>query len=331
MVFQDLIFWVLAVGSVAAALGVVVVRDIFRAALLLVVVFLAVAGLFAMMNAEFLAVVQVLIYAGAIAILIIFAIMLTRDVQMGNLPNRLQPAAVVLPAILLAAFVYVAVDTDWPAIASQNAPVSVEAASQQEFVEDQALRRAADALRASTVAGLPGDWQDDVERRLQSQIDEATAMAEESRLAGNQEEADRLELEADLLERQRTYLERGRLVTTLDAEFVGEFERVEESAEPTEQLLTSLSDSEVETDKIATIIPKVEDGKWWLANLDGNLRYSVVAIAGGLEVYEGRLERAEERSSIGDLLINDFVLPFEMASVLLLAAIIGALVLVRER
>ena len=40
---------------------------------------------------------------------------------------------------------------------------------------------------------------------------------------------------------------------------------------------------------------------------------------------------AAARSSLGDLLINDFVLPFEMASVLLLAAVIGALALTRER
>ena len=48
-------------------------------------------------------------------------------------------------------------------------------------------------------------------------------------------------------------------------------------------------------------------------------------------MYEGRFELADDRSGIGDLLINDFVLPFEVASVLLLAAMIGAFVLVRER
>ena len=90
MLFQDIVFWFLAVAAIGASLGVVLVRDIFRAALLLVVVFVAVAGFFVMMSAEFLAVVQVLIYVGAIAILIIFAIMLTRDVRQGNLPNRLQ-------------------------------------------------------------------------------------------------------------------------------------------------------------------------------------------------------------------------------------------------
>ena len=98
MLFQDVIFWFLGIVAIGAALGVVLTRDLFRAALLLIVVFVAVAGFFVMLSAEFLAVVQVLIYAGAISILIIFAVMLTRDVRQGNLPNRLQ-----LPAVLFAA------------------------------------------------------------------------------------------------------------------------------------------------------------------------------------------------------------------------------------
>ena len=113
MLFQDMIFWVLAIGSVTAALGVVLLRDIFRSALLLVVVFLTLAGHFFLLAAEFLGVVQVLIYAGAISILIIFAIMLTRNVEQGNLPNRLQAPAVLLPALLLTALIFVFVDTDW--------------------------------------------------------------------------------------------------------------------------------------------------------------------------------------------------------------------------
>ena len=81
MLFQDIVFWLLSVMAVGGALGVVMIPDLFRAALLLIVVFIAVAGFFILLSAEFLAVVQVLIYVGAIAILIIFAVMLTRDVQ----------------------------------------------------------------------------------------------------------------------------------------------------------------------------------------------------------------------------------------------------------
>ena len=113
MLFQDVVFWLLSVVAIGCALGVVLIRDLFRAALLLVAVFIAVGGFFVLLNAEFLAVVQVLIYAGAIAVLIIFAVMLTRDVQQGNPPNRLQIPAVIFAALLLAAMVVVAIDTQW--------------------------------------------------------------------------------------------------------------------------------------------------------------------------------------------------------------------------
>ena len=113
MAFAEVLFWVLAVTAIASALGVVLLRNVFRAALLLVVVFLAVAGFFVMLNAEFLGVVQLIIYVGAISILIIFAILMTQDVVQGNLPNRLQIPAVLLPALLLAALAFVVFNTDW--------------------------------------------------------------------------------------------------------------------------------------------------------------------------------------------------------------------------
>ena len=113
MLFQDIVFWLLSVMAVGGALGVVMIPDLFRAALLLIVVFIAVAGFFILLSAEFLAVGQVLIYVGAIAILIIFAVMLTRDVQHGNLPNRLQIPAIVISALLFSSLVVVAVDTQW--------------------------------------------------------------------------------------------------------------------------------------------------------------------------------------------------------------------------
>ncbi len=116
MLFQDVVFWVLSVVAVGAALGVVLVRDLFRAALLLALVFVAVAGFFVLLSAEFLATVQVLIYVGAISVLFIFAVMLTQDVRRGNLPNRLQIPAVVLPVLLLAAMVMTIISTDWQLI-----------------------------------------------------------------------------------------------------------------------------------------------------------------------------------------------------------------------
>ncbi|MBI4298212.1 MAG: NADH-quinone oxidoreductase subunit J [Chloroflexi bacterium] len=111
--FATILFWVIATTSVVAAIAVVQVRDIFKAALFLVLSFLGVAGLFVLLRAEFLAVVQVLIYVGAISILIIFAILLTRDVQQGNPSNRLRLPALGLSGLLLAAIAFVAARTDW--------------------------------------------------------------------------------------------------------------------------------------------------------------------------------------------------------------------------
>ncbi|MBA3621103.1 MAG: NADH-quinone oxidoreductase subunit J [Euzebyales bacterium] len=68
---------VLVLGG-AAALSVVVSRNVVHAALYLVVTLLAVAGAFLMMGAEFLAWSQVLVYVGAVVVLILFGLMLTR-------------------------------------------------------------------------------------------------------------------------------------------------------------------------------------------------------------------------------------------------------------
>ena len=106
-------FWLLAITSVIAAIAVIQLQDIFRAALMLVLAFLAVAGLFILLNAEFLAVVQVLIYAGAISVLIIFAVLLTRDVETGNLSNRLRLPAFLGASLLLAILVVVIGQTNW--------------------------------------------------------------------------------------------------------------------------------------------------------------------------------------------------------------------------
>lgn len=109
----EVVFFLLAVVTVGAALSVVLLRNVFHAALLLVVCFFGVAGVYVLLHADFLAAAQVLIYVGAIAVLLIFAIMLTRQVQRGNPFNRYWFPAGVVVAGLFAALVYVFKDTDW--------------------------------------------------------------------------------------------------------------------------------------------------------------------------------------------------------------------------
>ena len=70
-------FWALAIVTLGSALMVAVVRDLVHAVLFLILSFVGVAGLYLTLSADFVAVVQILIYAGAVSVLMLFAILLT--------------------------------------------------------------------------------------------------------------------------------------------------------------------------------------------------------------------------------------------------------------
>lgn len=106
-------FWILAVIGVIAALAVVLLGNVFRAALALVLCFLSVAGIYLTLSADFLAAVQILIYVGAISVLIILAIMLTKEVQRGSQSNRLQLPAFLVAGLFLGAVVFALLNTPW--------------------------------------------------------------------------------------------------------------------------------------------------------------------------------------------------------------------------
>lgn len=77
-----LLFYVLAAAATVAALGAVTSRHILRAALHLMVVLIVTAGLYLMLDAEFLTGVQILVYVGGIVVLLAFAIMLTASAEL---------------------------------------------------------------------------------------------------------------------------------------------------------------------------------------------------------------------------------------------------------
>jgi NADH-quinone oxidoreductase subunit J len=86
----DWAFVVISGIIILAALGVVLLRNIIHSALCLVVTFLGVAAVYFQLGAEFVALVQIMVYAGAVSILIIFAVMLVMDRAPGrtNLPVK---------------------------------------------------------------------------------------------------------------------------------------------------------------------------------------------------------------------------------------------------
>jgi len=102
----DLIFYVFAALAVVSAVAVIVVRDIFRAALCLILLFMTVAGIYLLLHADFLAIIQILIYVGAISILLIVAIMLTRDARQGQPLGKMKYLAGVVSFLLFGTIVF---------------------------------------------------------------------------------------------------------------------------------------------------------------------------------------------------------------------------------
>ena len=114
--WDDLLFLVLAGILLGAALFVVIGRDIVRSGLSMILAFGALAGIYALTGTVIVAAAQVLIYIGAISVLILFAIMLT---QSKGGPAKLvfhrQAWAGAVAAIGLGALLITAVlNTDWP-------------------------------------------------------------------------------------------------------------------------------------------------------------------------------------------------------------------------
>ncbi|MEA1984364.1 MAG: NADH-quinone oxidoreductase subunit J [Euryarchaeota archaeon] len=80
---ESIIFAILSVLLIGLSIATITARDIVRAAMALVLSLLTVAGIYVTLNAQFLGIVQVLVYVGAIGVMILFAVMLTKT-NMGS-------------------------------------------------------------------------------------------------------------------------------------------------------------------------------------------------------------------------------------------------------
>ena len=114
---QQVIFIGIALFTAAAALVTVLAPNIFHNAMGLVATFFGVAGVYVLLQAEFLAVSQVLVYVGAISTLITFAIMLTRGMMTGGRPStnrQLLPTAIIT-VLLFLVIIGIVLNVAWPA------------------------------------------------------------------------------------------------------------------------------------------------------------------------------------------------------------------------
>jgi NADH-quinone oxidoreductase subunit J len=133
MTIQLVLFFVLALVAIATALGMLLSRNAVYAALFLVLNFATVAVFYLLLNAPFISVAQVTVYAGAIMVLFLFVIMLLGGEKL-NYPSKLpwqRPAAVVLGVILFAEAVLIVLGQrgllplDYPLPDSFGSPVDI--------------------------------------------------------------------------------------------------------------------------------------------------------------------------------------------------------------
>lgn len=128
-VLIQIIFGLIAALVVGAAVLVVTVRNVIHAALWLIASFFGVGALYLLLEAEFIAIVQVLVYVGAISILILFAIMLTRHVTgegVRQLTRNWWIAGLVSAALFAAVLVPQLINHSWnvpPVPGPEAAPV----------------------------------------------------------------------------------------------------------------------------------------------------------------------------------------------------------------
>lgn len=109
------VFWLLTAIIIGSALAVVLLKNIVHSALLMIVTFLGIAGLFITLNAEFMGLVQILVYVGAVSIILIFGIMLTRrgDMSQSNPFNKYKIGAGIVAIALFFLIERAILKTNW--------------------------------------------------------------------------------------------------------------------------------------------------------------------------------------------------------------------------
>lgn len=117
-------FWILAALTLVSAGGVMVSRNLMHAVLFLITTFIGIAGFFVLLSADFIAMAQVIIYVGAIAVLILFAILLTPQARRDNGETKFAAPATLLAVCLAAVFLFVVHDTDWKTVGEDSIPAT---------------------------------------------------------------------------------------------------------------------------------------------------------------------------------------------------------------
>lgn len=275
--WEPLFFWIFAAGVLATSLAVVVFRNPLYSALALIADFFCFAGLYVLLSAHFMAVIQILVYGGAIMVLFLFIIMLLNlsDDDLGprlfSLHQLLAAATSVAVFVFAVSAILAVVDFD-----------KVDAALDEARVEQQATAQQADAPPTAQVveveSAIPGLYTFNTEAALQQRY------AENLR-AWDAGESTYASFKYARFNHEQPYVVPPGLMEKLpNAEHPGK-----------------------------AVSP---DGR-------------PIALRGANDDGSANLFGTVEPVSL--LIVNRFVVPFELSAILLLAAIIGAVVLAKKR
>lgn len=274
------VFYIIAGAILISALMVVLLRNVFHSALFLVLTFFLVAGIYLMLKAHFLAAVQVLIYVGAVTILVLFAIMLTQKLQSGSIRQvneKVIPAAVI--AALFMALAIIAMAYTFGVVKKQVEHIPTWTAS----------------LDLSDLPPSPSGWSWTVD------IEDGKG---ESYVAGGFFSISGEMSAARVFPVTKSEGKSGYLLSSK-----ADFSTADRMFAPGQTVYIKVWSDKVDQNSIVTASWKIFDMK---------RKLKIVGLSAG---NVGR---------IGQLLMSKFVLPFEVVSVLLLAALIGAIVIARK-
>lgn len=127
LIISNAVFFLLAFVIIIFAILMVSSRNLVHSALFMVAAFIGIAGIYAMLSADFLAVVQVLVYVGAISVLLVFGVMLTRrtDMKSSNPGNGHKLGAFLTAIGLFGVLTWKVLSTEWATTSAQPAETTV--------------------------------------------------------------------------------------------------------------------------------------------------------------------------------------------------------------
>jgi len=274
------LFYVLGGLILLCALMVVTLRNIFHSALFLVLAFFLVAGVYLMLDAEFIAAVQVLIYVGAVTILILFAIMLTNKLQTGMIR---QVNEQVIPAVIIAALFLA---------------LSITSLVKTFGGHESSHANAARWTGSFEISKLPVDnfkwnWTIDIEDDNGQNYIAGGLFSVAEQLGRNKPIPAQDEMGKD-----------GYILSSSP-----DFSTRDRVFEPDQTVYLKVWSEKIDPSSVSKAVWKISDYS--------NHEFSVELGQSNTEI-------------IGRLLMSKFVLPFEIVSLLLLAALIGAIVIARK-